>query len=228
MILLSDTAAPDAAMAEVVPLEFLSLDDPQQQLLDEMRNELEITWSTRVTELEEQLRVNQESAKKALEAAREEAFADRQRIIADAEQSLADSRRQVGNSLAGFVAERKRYFAEVEGEVVHLALAIAERVLHREVSIDPMMLRTAVRIALTRVAGEGKMTLRVVKGSREMWRDALLADNAEVPLEIVEDAHLLDGAAVLESTVGRVELGVREQLKEIERGFFDLLDKRPR
>jgi flagellar assembly protein FliH len=32
---------------------------------------------------------------------------------------------------------------------------------------------------------------------------------------------------VLETSVGRVELGVKAQLIEIERGFFDLLGQRP-
>jgi flagellar assembly protein FliH len=32
---------------------------------------------------------------------------------------------------------------------------------------------------------------------------------------------------VLDTNVGRVELGVSAQLEEIERGFFDLMQQRP-
>ena len=35
------------------------------------------------------------------------------------------------------------------------------------------------------------------------------------------------GECVMETSVGRVELGVAVQLEEIEKGFFDLLQKRP-
>jgi flagellar assembly protein FliH len=39
-----------------------------------------------------------------------------------------------------FRGARERYFAEVEQEVVKLALAIAARVLHREAQMDPLLL----------------------------------------------------------------------------------------
>ena len=35
------------------------------------------------------------------------------------------------------------------------------------------------------------------------------------------------GECVLETSVGKVELGVSAQLEEIEKGFFDLLQQRP-
>ena len=35
------------------------------------------------------------------------------------------------------------------------------------------------------------------------------------------------GECVLETRVGTVELGVKAQLEEIEKGFFDLLQQRP-
>jgi flagellar assembly protein FliH len=35
------------------------------------------------------------------------------------------------------------------------------------------------------------------------------------------------GECVLETSVGTVELGIEAQLGEIERGFFDLMQKRP-
>jgi flagellar assembly protein FliH len=35
------------------------------------------------------------------------------------------------------------------------------------------------------------------------------------------------GECVLETNIGRVELGVSAQLAEIEKGFFDLLQMRP-
>jgi flagellar assembly protein FliH len=46
-------------------------------------------------------------------------------------------------------------------------------------------------------------------------------------LKLVGDERLGVGECVLETNVGRVELGVSAQLEEIERGFFDLLQQRP-
>jgi flagellar assembly protein FliH len=46
-------------------------------------------------------------------------------------------------------------------------------------------------------------------------------------LQIVADERLDTGECVLDTNVGRVELGVSAQLEEIERGFFDLMQQRP-
>ena len=46
-------------------------------------------------------------------------------------------------------------------------------------------------------------------------------------LQIVGDERLRAGECVLETNVGKVELGVSAQLEEIERGFFDLMQQRP-
>jgi flagellar assembly protein FliH len=44
---------------------------------------------------------------------------------------------------------------------------------------------------------------------------------------VVGDARTEVGECVLETSVGRVELGVSAQLEEIETGFYDLLQQRP-
>ena len=45
---------------------------------------------------------------------------------------------------------------------------------------------------------------------------------------IVAAAEMLSGACRLETALGSVDLNMREQLADIERGFFDLLEHRSR
>lgn len=213
---------------QVMPLEFESLDEPESPPLEALKASLETEWSDRVARLEARLLEQEQDARRALDALRQEAEAERERVEAESRKSIAEARSQVATTLEGFAGERERYFTEVEGEVVQLALAVAERVLHREVAMDPVVLRAAVRVALERVAGEGPVTLRVAAGCAASWRSVLNAEQSDGAVAVMEDAHLSSGDAVLETAVGRVDLGVREQLKEIERGFFDLLAKRPR
>lgn len=215
-------------VAEVMPLEFESLDEPESPPLEAWKANLETEWSDRVASLEVRLAEQEQDARRALDALRHEAEEERRRVEEESAKSVAEARSQVAATLERFAGERERYFTEVEGEVVQLALAVAERVLHREVAMDPVVLRAAVRVALERVAGEGPVTLRVAAGCAAPWRSVLDAEQSKGAVAVVEDAQLSSGDAVLETAVGRVDLGVREQLKEIERGFFDLLAKRPR
>jgi flagellar assembly protein FliH len=214
-------------MAQVEPLEFVSLDEPELQTTDALQAELEAAWVKRVALLEDRLEEAKRGAQLVLDAQRRESEAERIEAAESAEQAIAETRRQVTETIEKFAAERERYFAEVEREVVQLALAIAERVLHREAAMDTVLLRSAVRVALERVAGEGPVTLRVGAGGVAAWRGVLESEQMVGAVDVVEDERLSNGDAVLETAVGRVDLGVGEQLKEIERGFFDLLAARP-
>ena len=126
---------------------------------------------------------------------------------------------------ARFCGERERYFASVEGEVVKLSLAIAQRVLHREAAIDPLLLTAAARVALEKVRGESGVMLRVPVADEALWKQSSVVAMAGV--ELVADKRLATGECVIETSAGCVELGVGAQLAEIEQGFFDLLQRRP-
>lgn len=162
-----------------------------------------------------------------LDAARTQARIEaRHEWRAEFEDGIDRERAAMAKACAQVALERERYFSEVEGEVVRLALAIAARVLHREAKLDAMLLAASVRLALEKVASETGTVLRVPFGTEERWRTTLAEGGEPVP-EVVGDERLAPGECVMETTVGRVELGVAVQLEEIEKGFFDLLQKRP-
>ena len=83
------------------------------------------------------------SLRAAHEQGRREAMAAAEHDMA---QRLLQERASVGRFVQQFEQEKQRYFSEVEGEVVKLSLAIAERVLHREAEMDPMLLAGAARV----------------------------------------------------------------------------------
>ena len=156
-------------------------------------------------------------------AGRAEALAELQEAV---QGEVRAEREAIARACAQFNAERARYFGEVEGEIVRLALAIAARVLHRESKMDPMLLTASVRLALEKVAGESGTVLRVPAAAQEQWK-SLFGEGQDRVAEVVGDEKLGPGECVMETNVGRVELGVAVQLEEIEKGFFDLLQKRP-
>ncbi len=163
-----------------------------------------------------------------LEAARREAF-EQGRAAATGEEATwkRQGAAQLTAVLEEFRARRDEYLAQVEHEVVRLALAVAERILHRESQMDPLLLTGAVRVALGRLADSTEVRLRVPVAHRELWAEMLRLMPA-VPLrpEVVGDAEMEVSEAMLETALGRVDLGVRAQIEEIERGFFDLLEVR--
>ncbi len=134
-------------------------------------------------------------------------------------------RASISRSVQQFEQEKQNYFADLEQEVVKLSLAIAERVLRRESSMDPMLLAGAARVALEQLADGSEAVLRVSAEEVNHWNEAVLPSAKGVVIEA--DADLPRGECVLKTRSGTVQLGLRAQLQEIERGFFELMGRRP-
>ena len=127
-------------------------------------------------------------------------------------------------SLAALVQQQQSYLKAVESEVVALAFAIAARILRHEAQIDPLLLSGAVRVALGQLSNSTKARLFVPVSELEMWKETL-AHLPNLPLqpEISGVEIMRVGECTLRTEVGSVDLGLRAQLKEIEKGFFETL-----
>jgi flagellar assembly protein FliH len=149
----------------------------------------------------------------------------RESVRLEMERRLAEERTNISRVVAQFEQEKQSYFAEVENEVVRLSLAIAERVLHREAEMDPTLLAGAAHVALEQVAENSGVVLRVALEDVQRWKETLgMAANK---VQIEPDDQLVRGEAILKTRAGTVQLGLKAQLQEIERGFFELLRCRP-
>jgi flagellar assembly protein FliH len=182
----------------------------------------------RVRELERELAERSRRFAADLETAREQALeAGRCSERGEQAEQIEGMSQALSAALEEFAAGRDRYLAQVEREVVKLALAIAARVLHREAEMDPLLLAGAVRVALGQLSDATEVRLKVPTAEEAMWSELLRA-TPDLPMapEIVSDSFLSAGECLLETQLGGVDLGVRGQLAEIERGFFDLLEQR--
>ena len=167
-----------------------------------------------------------EEARKAFDAGRERG---RDEARETGREALTTARRQEEQRLAGvmesFTAARERFLHAVEGEVVKLALAVAARILRREAQMDPLLLTGAVRVALGQLSSTTEVRLRVPEGELELWREAIThLPNLAIKPEVLAGEELRLGDCLIESNLGTVDLGIRSQLGEIERGFFDRAD----
>jgi len=147
---------------------------------------------------------------------------------AELDAALAKHHQAIGRAVHEFSEERKNYYRRIEGEVVALALAIARKILHREVQIDPQALAGIVRVTLEKLDIGTKIEVRVHPREATDWRHyfACQADDAPAP-EVHEDASIAAGECRIVTSMGSTEVGLETQLKEIETGLLDLLAERP-
>jgi flagellar assembly protein FliH len=192
---------------------------PAEEQVEIEEQELAGEPEVRLTEraFEERLAAERAAGSAAAEAA----------LRKDYDEKAELNTRQTVASIAQFGQSQKAYFARVESEVVQLALAIAGKILHREAQVDPMLLSAIVHLALGQLKEGSSATIRVLPEQANRWREHIAALSLNLDVKIVEDSELERGDCVLETELGMVNFSLDAQLKEVERGFFDVLAQKP-
>ena len=168
-----------------------------------------------------------EETRRAFEAGREKGRGEGRQTEHEAQSeavAAANERRtcQGIELIEAFGRERDSYLRQVEREVVELALAVAARILRREAQMDPLLLTGAVRVALGQLSGSTEVRVSVPAADLALWTETLaVLPNLPIKPEVMAGEGMRLGDCVIETQLGSVDLGIRAQLGEIERGFFD-------
>ena len=88
--------------------------------------------------------------------------------------------------------------------------------------MDPLLLTGAVRVALGQLSGSTEVRVSVPAADLALWTETLaVLPNLPIKPEVIAGEGMRLGDCVIETQLGSVDLGIRAQLGEIERGFFD-------
>jgi flagellar assembly protein FliH len=172
--------------------------------------------------------VDLERARQAeLAQVREAAFREGQKKgREDAQAEVTECVGKLAATIAELATARRIIRNEAEGDVVRLSLAIARRILHRELAMDPSAIHGLVHAALEKLQNREIHRVRVHPAFVAAVRSALEALNAAPAIEVVPDPALRKGDALFETTLGELDASVETQLQEIERGFADRIGRR--
>jgi flagellar assembly protein FliH len=169
--------------------------------------------------------ISQEELSRLITEARTEGFRDGEGHARSAfDKELSSLRIQIGDQISDFQRKRAQYFANVEVELVQFALAIAARILHREAQVDRMVVAGLVKVTIEKLQQGTKVVLRVRPEEASKWRHHFQENQN---LQVTEDSTVDPGGCFLETELGTADMGLDAQLKEVEKGFFDLLAQRP-
>lgn len=133
-------------------------------------------------------RISEQELSRLLNEARAEGFREGENQARQAfEQAIAEQRQHVSNTLDAFQQERTTYYSNVETQLVHLALAIAGKILHREAQVDRLVVAGLVKALLERMQQGTKAIVRIRPEDAFSWRHYF---NTNPDVEILEDPTL--------------------------------------
>ncbi len=134
---------------------------------------------------------------------------------------------QLGKSLASLAGLRSRIREDAEGDLLKLAISIARRVLHRELTLDPESIEGLIRVALEKLQSRELCRVRVHPDQEQAIRKSLERFANSQKVELVTDASLQCGDVLFETAHGNLDASIEAQLGEIERGLADRLRRLP-
>jgi len=145
-------------------------------------------------------------------------------VAAEVEKEIARTvdpwHEQLSDTLAQMGDLRTTISTCVERELVHLAIEIAKKVVHREVTIDAEIVMTLARIGISRLHNRVAATIHLHPDDFvyvTTHREQLAAGHA---LDLVEDSSIGRGGCLVQTEMGDVDTRIEQQFAEIERAFL--------
>ena len=131
---------------------------------------------------------------------------------------------RLSRSLADLATVRSHVRKTAESDLLKLAIAVARRVIHRELTLDPGSIEGLIRVALEKLESRELCRVRVHPDQEPVIR-TLLARFSAAPVELIPDQTLQCGDVLFETAHGTLDGSIEAQLQEIERGFADRLGR---
>jgi flagellar assembly protein FliH len=138
---------------------------------------------------------------------------------------LAQAAQKLSERIEDIAGLRRKLRREAEEDLVRLSVAIARRVIHRELSADPGAILGVVKAALDKIDARELLRIRVNPLDARLVTEAIRERNIPDQVEVSSDTSLERGGLILETPRGALDASVESQLREIERGFTDLVKR---
>ncbi len=155
--------------------------------------------------------------KKAEQAGRDAAMMTVEEMV---RKQLATALPALGEVVRDIQHAKQAWLRHWEASAVHVAAAIAERLIRRELSRHPEITLTLVREALELAAGSSQLRVHLNPADREALGDQveMLIDELSplAEIELIADAEISPGGCRVETRFGVIDHQFEAQLKRIE------------
>ncbi len=174
------------------------------------------------------LRTAREESDRLLEQSRIDGFAEGlKRGEAEGLRKFDSVTVKITSLLDSIHKERERILKVAEKEVLELALGIARKIIHREVTLDPDIALENVKKAIEKVAAQKNIRILVSKkdfSEVASHRNELLTRLKGVDgVEIVEDSYIGPGGCLIEAELGNIDATVESQFEEMKRSLEEMV-----
>ena len=149
-----------------------------------------------------------------LESARHESDKERAELAERVAQTIEDIQRQTDE-----------FWVAIEPELLKLAVEIARKVVHKEITESQEIILNMVKIALYQIKDRHSLKIRVNPADYDLLREhkeeIMSSCDGMRSLEIIDDRRVEQGGCLIESDNGNLDARIETQLREVERALLE-------
>jgi len=206
-----------------------NLENSRRRLLDQLerfkKEQEDKLYQLRLEAERQAEEVVQEAEQKALKICREAEEKGLQEGLEKGEAQVGAQVASLAEMLSGFVSFKKDLLKQYEPQLLELAIAIARKIVHQELSQNPEAIAAIARETIREMPTKDPVTLRVHPKDYQVLKDRLPALQAEFDqleqVQLVASEGLDRGSCILETPVGKVDAGLNARFAEIRDVLLD-------
>lgn len=191
-----------------------------ERMKEEAQSQIEAWWEERRQQDEQLIESTRSESyetgyREGMERAEQEIKEAYERKIAEAEAVLRQA-----------YQAKEQLIQEAEPFVVSLSCTVAEKIIQKQLTVEPEIVLELARKTLSRKRESGTITLCVspeqfayVHAARE---ELSLAVDSQAELQIIPDSSVNDGGCVVRSALGSIDARIDTQLTEIKKALMQL------
>jgi flagellar assembly protein FliH len=161
--------------------------------------------------------------------ARERGFAFGERQARDAMRPRVDALlTQLSSTIASLAALRTNLIERTERDLVQLAIAVAERIVRREIRTDRDVILTIARAAVARLGDAEVVTIHVNPDDLSAMSPTLDEYRGTGPVRLVADGSVPPGGCFVASDGGTIDAAIDAQFQELRAQLLELDARTPR
>ncbi|CAH8769998.1 FliH/SctL family protein [Paenibacillus dendritiformis] len=191
-----------------------------ERMKEEAQSQIEAWWEERRQQDEQLIESTRSESyetgyREGMERAEQEIKEAYERKIAEAEAVLRQA-----------YQAKEQLIQEAEPFVVSLSCTVAEKIIQKQLTVEPEIVLELARKTLSRKRESGTITLCVspeqfayVHAARE---ELSLAVDSQAELQIIPDSSVNDGGCVVRSALGSIDARIDTQLTEIKKALMQV------
>jgi flagellar assembly protein FliH len=143
-------------------------------------------------------------------------YAEGERAAADAAAARSEHvLRRLASAVEELNALRAGVLQRTEREIVQLSLAIARRIVHREITLDRELIATMARVAIDRLGRPASARVHLHPDDHAALSNGRVHAVSIAP-QLVADSSVSRGGCLVRSDLGEIDLNVDAQIAEVE------------